>query len=388
LHDSDDDDEEDDDDDDNVLSPSRLAGLDPNTTWSIDWKARRYNQPLKDAGIRLFASKDVAKAVTEGKVMSGLTAAVSAADRKPTVSGSATTTTTTTAATKMTTTTASANVQTDKSPAETEALPSRKSPRKQKAGRTEHEKMSVEDTALAPPAENDKTIQAKSSKEETQSSKDKNQQEEEKRVSSTINGSLLEEVATKSTNNESTAPKRKTSSTDEGGVTHLAIKERQAKRIKLGSTTGGWLQAAPSHPKKRIAHARTEDELRQAYAGDADDLYTAAAQTEWAPRPAIQKQQVTVTGPTTKSSISSRQRNQQPTGPNYKAFRKNSVPSLRVSSHKTFQVHRSAPSAAKEAQILEEEREADEQFRKANELFQDTGSSNRRGVNGRRRRLQ
>ena len=145
---------------------------------------------------------------------------------------------------------------------------------------------------------------------------------------------------------------------------------RPAKRVKLGGTSnGGWLQAAPSDPKKRRVHARSNDEIKEAYSGDSHELHTQAAATEWAPLAAPPP-----TLPT--------RRRRDATGPNFKAFRKNRVPPVHVIEYQ-WKTHRSVPAVQK-AKMEEEQRAADEQFRRANELFKDVAVAK----GGRRRRLQ
>ena len=149
-----------------------------------------------------------------------------------------------------------------------------------------------------------------------------------------------------------------------------AREERPSKRKKLETTSNGWLQAAPSNPQKRRAHIRTKEEILEAYGGDKDDLYVEPAAIEWAPKSV----------PTAPSSTQQRHRRRD-TGPNFKAFRKNSVPPIQIVDYK-WKSHKAFP-VAQQAQFEEEKREADEQYRLANQLFQDDTTSK-----GRRRRLQ
>lgn len=177
------------------------------------------------------------------------------------------------------------------------------------------------------------------------------------------NDAVDAEAAAKSTT-------RNSSVEEEDGQQHDKLTERTtAKRVKLGNSTdkGGWLQAAD--PKKRKDHARTKDEMAEAYEGDGYELHTKAADTEWAPKPKNEALEV--------APVSSRRRRAAYTGPNFKAFRKNSVPKLRIVDYQ-WKSHRSG-TAVRQAQLEEEQRAADEQYRRANELFKDTAvSTNRR----------
>ena len=148
---------------------------------------------------------------------------------------------------------------------------------------------------------------------------------------------------------------------------------RTAKRVKLGTLSGGWLEAAPSDQKKRKAFARSKEEILEAYGGEKQELYTKAAATEWAQIPKVDQPTVAQT--------QSRRRNE--SGPNFKAFRKNPVPRTSVVKYQFTAVKSLASTQL--ARFAEESASADEHLRKANELFQDVG---RKTASGRRRKLQ
>lgn len=349
-----DDSSDDEDEDDQPFSQSRLAAYDPAVTFSIDCKSRRYTQPLKTAGIPLFSAKQAAMAVCNGQILPGL---------KP--------------------------VQAEtKSRSKTSEAPAphkddeRKSPREAAKKRTKSTESPATTTSPKKKSKSDKSSDgAKETSQEKEAA-----QPTQQSVANTDGAVVHDNTQTRSKEKDAAASaveKEDTLQTKKRGgekpVDGEPNEERRVKRIKLGTTSSGWLQAAPSQPSERRAHARTKKEIMEAYEGNAVDLHTKSAVTEWAPL--IPHVPPSPTATMTSSKLSRRRR--ATTGPDYKAFRKNSVPSCHITAHQ-FQMHRALPTA-KQAQLDEEQRDADEQFRKANELFKDDV---RPKASGRRRRLQ
>lgn len=416
-------------DDEEEISQQLLSQFDQSSTWSIEIKGRRYTQPLKQAKIRLYSAKDVAKAVTNAQMLPGLTpsAAVAGvwetqstktrraakggtpADNSTVVSSTVassektklSTTTTTSAFTKDTpeskpaapkeeenslepatavasaakTKPAATSTRQPKplpsSNSESDPEPRRRrnrSPRGNTQGSTQTSM--VEEAEKASQSQKDETANV-NGKPSPQEEKDEATAEDSDKNGCPPKIKVVEEEEA-SKGKASRAIKRASAKTDEQGDV-----ERPAKRAKLGTSvsTDGWLQAAPSG-KKRSVHARTKEEILEVYGGDSHALYTTSAVTEWAPKPTVPKEA------TTGAQASSRGRRRD-TGPNFKAFRKNRVPPVQM-VHYSWKSHSSVP-AVQQAQLESEQRAADEAFQRANELFKDVARST---ASSRRRKLQ
>lgn len=433
-----------DDRDEDEMSQQRLSQFDPACTWSVDLKSRRYSQPLKQANIPLFSSKDVAKAVTSGKMLPGMTPNTTATTRletqstktRSTAKGRNGSTHSTPAQSK-----SAASAESNKSPtSETEAIekasntsrpssmrttshpetqatlalpqedktkssPARRTRSSRKAMSSSDSDSDVEPRKgrrrpprrLTPQSrqKSDKaeshqgSIDRKSEKEAetsrvelTESADEKGIQEERSKIEITPKGNKENEETIRSIpeQNSSQSKARESEATadsiseertskrinlGESKATADSIaEERTAKRIKLGTypSMNGWLQAAPSG-KQRRAHVRTKEEILEKYQGEhADTLYTTSASTEWTPK-LIQEN----TQPDVEQSTTRRRRDT--SGPNFKGFRKNRIPPLQKKDYQ-WKSHLSVPAVQK-AQFEEEQRTADEQFRRANELFKD-----------------
>eukprot|EP00977_Amphora_coffeiformis_P005541 scaffold1170_cov174-Amphora_coffeaeformis.AAC.25 len=433
---SDDDDEE----DEEQISQQRLAAFDPLCTWSVDWKVRRYVKPLKDAKIPIFSAKEVAKAVANSQVLPGLTPMPTSVPKTPAPMETQSSKTHQAARVRLSAGTLHSSEASMKSspdcfseknafnpvkeespkfdpslqletkpgtvkeeakksedelePNRPRAKPSRSKPHLQDSDDEEREPKSKKARMKISAKHSDSDdsdsnrIVGRGSRSANRFRKEDGEAEKgsktsrrkkepeptkvEKEDPSIVKESKSDKVPEKDEStdgkvaSETETNKRQSSANDEDEAI-----ERQVKRVKLGNSTnaGGWLQAAPSDPKKRMTHARTKDEIVEAYGGDSHDLNTKPAITEWAPKP---KNKVS-------SAVAAQSRRRREyTGPNFKAFRKNRVPALRIVDYQ-WKSHRSGP-AVQQAHLEEEQRAADEQFRRANELFNDvtTSSSNRR----------
>lgn len=413
-----------------------LSQLDPSSTWSVEIKGRKYTQPLKEANIPLYNAKEVAKAVTTWQVLPGLTPNTSTSKvvfetqsikTRRAAKSSTQADTSTIASPNPSTTTAKENADSDsKLPVKKESHHEEDSPLSKKTDATKTASQSSRRAARSLPSSDSESdsepVRRRSPRRNTQRSTQKSVGKENnsdsdsdsepgrrntQRSTQKSDGDEKSSEETKKSHEppvntvalnakdepkvEDDAPPMDADNDPlpgnddaeiednmrEGEVSNTEKRElektdeRPMKRVKRGSSAplDGWLQAAPPGQKRR-----TKEEMAEVYEGDNVDLYTNSAVTEWAPKPTAKK---------VPSGTQAASRRRRDAGPNFKGFRKNRVPPVQIVQYK-WQSHRSVP-AVQQAQMEEEQREADLAFQRANELFKDVARST---ASSRRRKLQ
>ena len=136
------------------------------------------------------------------------------------------------------------------------------------------------------------------------------------------------------------------------------------KRMKLAAVSeSGWLQIAPKAKKKRRAYKCSRDEIIKA--AGYEEIYEVAV-TEHCENLVVAD---------TSTAVQTNPRRRRVTGPDYRAFRKNSIPRV---SRVRVELRSVLPRETEQQREYEEQRQAlEEQQRRADELFRDPqGRSN------------
>jgi hypothetical protein len=391
-----------------------LVGFDRASAWSVDARSKKVTQQLRDAQIRVFTGKEVARAVTELSILTGLTPMLTtnelpSASINPSWETQSTKTrlavddtrASTPEASQPPATTKASGVSRSDMDSKQASLPqtsdSESNPQRQDEDRTPFSvarSSRSRGSKVAPDVEPDGNAPSTSSKGKSPS---KSQTTKGSRASARAKESSFKKTPadqsapvddsvemppvddqdndeSKGENSESEDKDTSTKKATEAKQTREPAKERSGKRTKLNPNMHGWLQAAPADPKQRGAMKRSKEEILEVYQGE--NLYVKPAETMWAPK-ASPLPSAGNGGPTALV------RPGRHTGPDFKGFRKNRVPPVYI-AHQLCKVYDPKPTVH-QAQFEEERRAADEQFQRASELFKDVTRST---ASSRRRKLQ
>ena len=181
--------------------------------------------------------------------------------------------------------------------------------------------------------------------------------------------------------NDDKSPERKSAESHKRKEIEQPRIERVAKQRRVLSDTTGWLEVAPKESSKRRALVRSPDEIRE-MAGFEEVLPRANTKTiSGMIGPPRGQSQARLRSIPTSAYI-----------PDYRAFRKNSVPQASAIGNAgpsnnsqgsyRLRVHRPKESAAEHYEFEEQRRALEEQQRRAEALFRDSGA---RTAKGRRR---